>query len=59
MAKEIPSYKNRLDRICNKVQRMVDDLDSNKSKKTKNATKRTFKQVVQEILTEGEERNDC
>ncbi|MCH9644769.1 MAG: hypothetical protein K0U29_09030 [Gammaproteobacteria bacterium] len=59
MAKEIPSYKNRVDRICNKVQRMVHELESDKENKSNShKNKKSFKQVVQDILTDTEELSD-
>ena len=55
MAKQVESYKTRIDRICNKVQRMVDDLELSKLNKNKIMNdKLSFKDVVQDVLSDDE-----
>ena len=55
MENKIESYKTRIDRICNKVQRMVDDLELSKSKKNNMTNdKMSLKDVVNDVLSDDE-----
>ena len=55
MTKKVESYKTRIDRICNKVQRMVDDIELQKSQQAATSkNKSSLKNMINDILMDDE-----